>query len=260
MNLINQQTMLPKLVQLAKNKRHNILISGIKECGKTYMAKLYAKELNIEDFQIVESKMSSVKTAMENCLNINSPIVLCIENLDLGVNSVSYAILKFLEEPTENVYIIVTCRNIKKIPNTILSRCTTLTLSPIAESDLVLYAKDHNNIQFLQVYRDSILWKCVKSISDVDILINLNKYQIDYFKKFPEILSSKDPVSNMIYKLQKFPDGTSTPIEIVIRYLMYSITSNIVFDACHECLMSLSYGKLGIHAILAKFVFKIKYS
>lgn len=260
MNLINQQKVLPELINFANNKQHNILISGAKGCGKTYIAKLYAKELNIEDFQIVESKMSSVKDAMENCMNINSPIVLCIENLDLGVNAVSYAILKFLEEPAENVYIIVTCRNIKKIPDTILSRCTTLTLGSMVESDLVLYAKDCNNIQFSHIYKDSILWKCVKSISDVDILINLDTFQINYFKKFSEILVSKDSVSNLIWKLQKFPDGTSTPIEIVIRYLMYSITSNKLFDACHECLMSLSYGKLGIHAVIAKFVFKIKYS
>ena len=143
MNLINQQRVIPELTRFAENKRHNLLISGIEWCGKTYLAKLYAKKLNIDDFQIVESKISSVKDAIENCIHINTPIVLCIENLDLGVNAVSYAILKFLEEPSDNVYIVVTCRNIKRIPDTILSRCVTIALSPMVESDLVVYCHSY---------------------------------------------------------------------------------------------------------------------
>lgn len=259
MDLKNQQMIYPELVKFAEHKRHNILISGVEGCGKTYLAKLYAKELKIEDFQIVESKMSAIKNAIENCMHINTPIVLCIENLDLGVNAVSYAVLKFLEEPSENVYIVVTCRNVKGVPDTILSRCVTLTLSQMAESDLVVYAKEENAVKFLQIYKDSIFWRCAKSVEDVDIMLGLNSNQIEYIKGLQGILTSTEPVYNVIWKLHKFPDGTLTPINIVIKYLMYSTSSNKIFKACHKCLMSLSYSQIGIHAVLAKFVFEVKY-
>ncbi len=259
MNLINQQRVIPDLMKFAENKRHNVLISGCEGCGKTYLANLYSKKLGIDDFQIVESKMQSIKESIDNCLHLNTPIVLCIENLDLGVTAVSYAILKFLEEPAENVYIVVTCRNIKKIPNTILSRCVSLTLTNMAESDLISYAKQTNATQFAEIQKDINLWKCAKSISDVDILLNLNSQQIGYFKTLQSVVGSKDSVSNIIWKLQKFPDGTATPIELVICYLMYSTDSQMFLIACHNCLVALSDGKLGTHAVLAKFAFELKY-
>ncbi|MCM1226163.1 MAG: AAA family ATPase [Clostridium sp.] len=260
MNLINQQKVIPELAKLAESRRHNVLISGTEGCGKTYLARLYAKQLGIEDFIIAESKVSSVKEAIDTCMNLHTPIVLCIENLDLGVNAVSYAILKFLEEPSENVYIVVTCRNVKGIPDTILSRCVSLTLSPMAKTDILLYAKEQNAVQFAQVYKDRVLWECVKSIGDADKVLGLTALQISYFKNLQSLLNGKSTVSDIIWKLQKFPDGTAAPIEITIRYLMYSIKSSVVFTACHKCLTALSNGKIGTHAILARFVFELKYT
>lgn len=259
MNLTNQQRVISKLIQFAESDKHNVLISGTESCGKTYLAKMYAKHLGIADFKVIESKMSSVKEAIDNCVHLNTPIVLCIENLDLGVNAVSYAIFKFLEEPAENVYIVVTCRNIKGIPDTILSRCVSLTLTPMVESDLVSYAKQTNAAQLAEIQKDMNLWKCAKSISDVDRLLSLSPQQISYFRVLQSVLNSNENVSNIIWKLQKFPDGTPTPIELVIRYIMYSIESVVVFSACHDCLMGLSDGKIGAHAVLAKFAFEIKY-
>lgn len=259
MNLINQQRVIPELIKFAESDKHNVLISGTESSGKTYLAKLYAKYLDIADFKVIESKISSVKEAIDGCLHLSTPIVLCIENLDLGVNAVSYAILKFLEEPAENVYIVVTCRNIKGIPDTILSRCVSLTLNPMVESDLVSYARQTNAIQFAEIQKDMNLWKCAKSIGDVDRLLSLSSQQISYFRVLQSIFNSNEPVSNIIWKLQKFPDGTETPIEIAVRYIMYSIESVMVFSICHNCLMGLSNGKIGTHAVLAKLAFELKY-
>lgn len=260
MILRNQQDVMSDIQKLAAKRQHNILISGSEGCGKTYLAKLFAKEIGIDDFQIVESKVASIKESIDNCIGSTNPLILCIENLDTGINAASYAMLKFLEEPSDNIYIVITCRNIKRVPDTILSRCVTVALSHMEESDLVAYAKERNPEQLSSVQKDEILWRCARSIGDVDTLLNLNFQQMGYFKTLLSMLNSKESVSNIIWKLQKFPDGTSTPIEIVIRYLMYSIESETLFVHCHECLMSLSNGRIGTHAVLAKFAFEIKYT
>lgn len=260
MNLINQQNAISELIRLSEKRKHNILITGAKHCGKTYLAKLYANKLGIEDFQIVESKMNAVKDAIDACIRLNTSVVLCIENLDLGVSGVAYAILKFLEEPNENVYIVVTCRNLKRIPDTILSRCVSINVAPMIDSDLISYAKNTNPEQFLKIQNIGVFWSCVKSMIDVDMLLSLTPLQLDYIRSLQGLIGTKETVNSIIWKLQKFQDGTATPIEFVIRFLMHSIASEKIFNACHSCLTDIADCRLGLHAVLAKFAFEIKYA
>ena len=76
MILKNQRDVMPDIQKLAAKRRHNILISGPDGCGKTYLAKLFAREIGIEDFQIVESKVASVKESIDNCIGATNPLIL----------------------------------------------------------------------------------------------------------------------------------------------------------------------------------------
>lgn len=259
MMLKNQQEVMPDIQKLAAKRQHNILISGPEGCGKTYLAKLFAKEIGIEDFQIVESKVSSVKESIDSCVGVTNPLILCIENLDTGVSAVSYAMLKFLEEPSENIYIVITCRNVKRVPDTILSRCVTVSLSHMEESDLVAYAREKQPDRLSAIQKDEILWKCARSIGDVDKILEMTSTQIEYLHSLCGLFKSKDSVSGIIWKLQKYQDSTPTPIELVVRYLLYSNSDSRWFSACHRCLSALSDGRIGTHAVLAKLVFELKY-
>ena len=102
-----QMNALEELKELAKSDRHSILIEGFEGCGKSYLAHEYRRMLGIHDFCIVKSDMDSIRETIDSTTTTNSKIVLCIENLDCGVVNVSYALLKFLEEPQNNVYIVV---------------------------------------------------------------------------------------------------------------------------------------------------------
>ena len=258
MDFKNQQEALQDLSKYAEKHRQAILISGPEGCGKSYLAKQYGKLLGVTDFQIVETKIANVRETMDSCYQITNPVVLCIENLDLGVVGVSYTLLKFIEEPKQNIYIVITCRNIRQIPDTIVSRCVTINVPPIISSDLTAYADAKFSEELKLVKLDPILWQCMKSITDMRTLSKLTPEQIAYFKEICGFICDNTSVSNIVWKLQYFPDKTPTPINIIVRYLMYS---NAKWQRkCIDCLNTLAIGRLGTHAVLAKLVLELLYS
>lgn len=243
---------------LADANRHSILISGVDGCGKTYMARQYAHMLGIHDFQLIEPKVQNIKDTISDCYRITTPIVISIENLDMGMLSASYALLKFLEEPLSNVYIVVTCRNIKHIPDTIISRSNVITLAPPTSDDLVSYAKEIDSRQF-DMIKNMDIWGCARTFNDVDYILKLNSAQLNYFQSLPSILNSKESISSISWKLQKYPDGTATPIDLVIRYIMNTSSSEYIWKMGHECLQDMAMGRISTYAILAKFLLECKY-
>ena len=258
MELISQRAALEDLHRLADANKHSILIEGSEGCGKSYIAKQYATMLDIVDFQVVEPKVQCIKEAINSCYMIDNPIVLYIENLDIGVLAASYALLKFLEEPSSHVYIVITCRNLQNIPDTIISRSAVVTVSPPTGADLVTYATEKDSAQYLRLQNQAI-WKCARTFKDVETILELDSSKVEYFNKLVESLSKPDSVSNIVWSLQKYPDNTSTPIQLVIRYIMHTTKSNTIWNAGHECLRELSLGRISAHAVLAKFAFDLKY-
>ena len=257
MYMMNQQEAIIYLNNYAMKNRQAILISGPEGCGKTYLAKHYSELLNISEFHVVESKMDTIREVMTACAEISAPVVLCIENLDMAVMGVSYAILKFLEEPKHNIFIVITCRNIRQIPDTIVSRCVTIDVPPMIQEDLSAYAKSHYADKLDSIKDNETLWKCVKSISDMDLLSNLSADQISYIISTCGFITMDSSVSNIVWKLQNFPDKTPTPINVVVRYLMYSNASWQKW--CIKALDDMALGRLGTHAVLSKLVLELKY-
>lgn len=259
MDFIAQKASLEQLTQLAAVRKQSVLVEGIEGTGKSYLAKQYSKLLDIPDFQIVEPKVQLIKEMIAECTALGSEIVICVENLDLGVVGAAYAILKFLEEPIKNVFIVITCRNIKYIPDTIISRSAMVTVPPPTTIDLVNYGLKKNDISY-QLYKDKPIWKCVKTFNDVDTVLDLTNTDIAYFEELPKVLSGKDPIGNLIWTLQKYPDGRPTPLELVIRYIICISKSISIHTSGYSCLQDLSKGRISSHVVLAKFLFEYKYA
>lgn len=258
MVLKNQDIPLSELELLADGDCHNVLIDGSIGSGKSYLAKQYADMLGVSNFQIVESKISNVKEIMDMCIDIDSPIVVCIENLDMGVDAVSYALLKFFEEPSKNVYIVITCRNSKNVPDTILSRSAVVNLTPMSSDDITKYAQDKYSDQLNDV-KESLVWKSVKSISDVDTIMKLDFSKVKYFDTILDVMNSTDPVLSIVWKLQKFPDGSSTPMDLILKCAMLKTMGENAWCIIHNCLCTVETGRVGIHAALSKMVMEYKY-
>ena len=258
MNFICQKQPLTELNNLRLSDRHSVLIEGPAGCGKTYLAMQYARMLDIADFQVVAPKVDEIRSAIDACLSLNTRVVLCIENLDLGMLAASYTLLKFLEEPTPNVYIIVTCRNSQYVPDTIISRSTVVVCAPPVDSDLAGYALSVDKSRFEELLSDP-LWKCVSTFQDVKLVLGLSPDQLMYFHNLSTLVSFKDSISNIVWKLGHFEDNSETPVELVIRYVM-NLVGTIHAKRCGiSCLNDISGRRIAEHAVLAKFAFDMKY-
>lgn len=258
MNLICQNASISELKKLSSYGRHSLLIEGPAGCGKSYLAKQYASYLNISDFQIVDPNVQSIKSAIEECYRLETPIVLCIENLDKGVPAASYALLKFLEEPSSNVYIVVTCRNINNVPDTIISRSAVVTVSPPIDKDIESFALNRDSDKFNEL-KSNLLWKCVRTFNDVDYVLTMTPQQLDYFEHLKSLCSFKDSVSTIMWQLGHYSDNSETPLELVIRYISELCNNQFIRLTGIKCIAELSNSRIASHAVLAKFAFDCKY-
>lgn len=258
MKFNNQQDTLNQLRSLAEGNRHSIIISGPSGCGKTFLARQYSKLLSIPDFQIISPTVQSIRDCVEENLRVGSQIVLCIENLDTGILAASYALLKFLEEPSDNAYIIVTCRNLNRIPDTIQSRSSVIDVPPPNLADITQYAQS-KDIGLYSTISTLNVWKCVHTFTDVDMLFQIPKGKLEYIESLSEILDFKGSVTDIVWKLSHYPDNSDCPISIVLSYLVAIAPTKHIRDAAMQCMQDLALNRLGSVAVLSRFVFECKY-
>lgn len=256
MHLTNQKIPLESLSKYAESKKQVLILSGSSGVGKTYLAKEYRKMLDIPDFDVVDPKVDDIRQMMCESAQLESPMVVCIENLDLGVPAASYTLLKFLEEPRANVYIVITCRNLNRVPDTIISRAPVVSIPNITEADIESYAATLDSTKVESVKTDKTLWRCIKNFQDLDTLTAMPPQNLAYFKSLLDI-NAKQSVSAITWKMQKFPDGSQVPLEIAVRYMMYSNSSWTTY--CLAALNDLALGRIGGSAILSKLIFDLKY-
>ena len=169
-----------ELKRLAQSNRQSVLVEGPPGCGKTYLTQQYANTLNIDDFSIIQPKVADIREALDGCLSISNKVMLCIENLDLGQPASAYTLLKSLEEPLPHVYIVITCRNAKQVPDTIISRSAVINVGPPNDIDIDSYGKSKDAIKFANLCT-RLVWHCVRSFSEADAAFNMSIDEIAYY-------------------------------------------------------------------------------
>lgn len=258
MELQCQSKCVEDLKQFAERKRNSVIISGFKGLGKSYLARQYSDLLHIKEFYSVSPKIDDIRNLISQSVSLKSKIVVCVENLDLGVIESSYALLKFVEEPTDNVFIVITCRNLQRIPDTILSRCVMSNINPPSKQDIDNIAKAKDDIKYRQL-KNHVLWKCIGGFSDIDTLYEHSENLFTKIDEIQKLLTTNSAVSQITWKLGHYDDNKPTPIELIIRYIMEISNKPYVTKLGISAISDLNNGNVGSAAVLQNFVLNYKY-
>lgn len=222
MEFQNQKSAIYELKHLASADCHSILLHGESGCGKSWLSKKYQSMIKADDFIQLYAKMQDIKDFISNVYQFPSRAVVCIENIDCGVDGVAQAILKLLEEPPKNIYLIVTARHARNVPNTILSRTSTIFIQQFKFDDLLLYAKEKYGLKADSMKQDLYLF--CKNPDDVDYIMSLQQNDLEYIKVLSDHISSKNPVATTVWKIQQLPSGTKIPMQFIIRSLYNGVS------------------------------------
>lgn len=257
MKFKSQEKVLEELKLLAAYDRHSILIEGPRGCGKSYCSKQYAQYNNISTIHFIEPKVAEIKQALEDSMQLDEKHLICIENLDYGSNQASQSILKYLEEPTKNVYIVVTCVNKHNVSSTIPSRSCCLKLSNPTQDDLDLYGRSINAQKF-EVLVTYPVYKSCKSFVTLEYLLNSSLDKIDYYSNFADESFWNLTVDQITWNLSHYQDGSKCKLPLVLLTIFYHCHNSYIQTQCVKALQALESGRLSETAVLGKFVIDIK--
>lgn len=256
MNLRCQHEAYIQLEEVARDRKHSILISGSPGCGKSRFARFYSNLLGISDYIQIESKVDALRSAIDTCYSFNKDIVICVENLDSGVAGASYALLKFLEEPPIHVYLVITCTNLSGIPDTILSRCITINIDPPTRQDIDTYAKSQYESTY-EIFQPIL--PSLKSLNDVDFVSKYDKAKIQYILDLKSLIYAKSPINTIVWNLSHFSDNSELPIELAMNYILHVCNDTRIVKNCISCIRDLNLSRIPKHVILSRFVLECKY-
>ena len=254
----SQKEAIEELQRLASANRQSLMIVGPSGCGKSYLAQQYANMLNIDDFATIVPKVTDIREALDSCQTITNPVLLQIENLDLGVAAASYTLLKSLEEPLPHVYIVITCRSADNVPDTIISRSAVVNVSPPTNNDIDVYGKQKDTLKFNNV-ASRLVWQCVRSFSDADEVLQMSVDEIQYYESLAEICKFNDSVSNIVWKISHYDSNKECNLELAIRSIVELMHKPFITKCGIECIRDLNKGRIAQHAVLSKFVFNAKF-
>lgn len=146
-NLVLNSTSRAHLETYLSEPSHAMLLSGAVGVGLGTIAKTLAKQIaGAEVITInptIHNKQKTASINIDDIRNINTLIghrrtnklVIVIDDLESMTNDAPQAFLKLLEEPSSNVYYILTTHNLNKVPATILSRTQVISVLPASQSD-----------------------------------------------------------------------------------------------------------------------------
>lgn len=253
-----QSYAIEELKDLAQSKRQSLLIEGPPGCGKSYLSQQYANFVRIDEYHVTQPKVSEVRESLDKMMLISNPVVLQVENLDTGVLGASYALLKSLEEPLPYLTIIITCRNMQAVPDTIISRSAVVNVGPPTLDDLDAYGEETNKLKFLNA-KNRLVWKCVRSFTDANEVLQMTPDELNYYDSLSELCKCADSVSNLVWKLGHYDSNKECNVELAIRAVAELSHSTFVTKCSIDCIRDLNKSRIAPHAILSKFIFNIKY-
>lgn len=151
--LINKQTL--------DSFPHSLLLEGEKGAGKHLLCNYIQTHLALELLDITDQL--NFETINE-CYIRTQPYIYVIDTTKMSIKQQN-VILKFLEEPLTNAYIILLCTNRYNLLPTIINRCIVWKLQPYSKDVLQQFIPEQNNEQLLALARTPGQVKALMSIN-----------------------------------------------------------------------------------------------
>ena len=140
---MKQQEKLNSLIRdlTADTMPRSLILLGDRGCGKHTLVKEIGEKLSFDVVDISDS--ISLETIYFANTRVN-PTIYTINASDLTVKNEN-TILKFLEEPLDNTYIIILCESKSMLIETVLNRCVMWEFESYSREFLSEFVKDTEN-------------------------------------------------------------------------------------------------------------------
>ena len=235
--MIGQEHLLEKLKSYSlATLPHSILLVGDKGCGKHTLVKELSNHFKIDLLDISDSL--ELETLQE--ISLRSSSCLYVVDTNKITEKQQNVILKFLEEPTSNTYIILLATSKSILLDTIINRCVSFEFEPYSINQLLQFLPFEPDIEMLVEYCHTpgqVLNMKVDEIKEMielcdNIISNIGKTRFpNIFKISSKVLSEKDNEYRLdvFYNilLERLMNCFCNSSNIVYRD-MYNICSNAV--------------------------------
>ena len=127
---------------------HTLLINGLCEgAGEHLVASYVAEHLGLQSDEITDKLSAEL---IDDIYTKPEPIVYIIDTVKLSIKDQN-VILKFIEEPLKNAYVILLCDNIYDLIPTVVNRCVVWSLECYTPAVLKSFMQEGESKQVLAI-------------------------------------------------------------------------------------------------------------
>lgn len=152
--MIGQKELIDKTI---KNMYPFSLVVAGKHNGKKMFCKEIANKLNYPYIEVGRG-IDNIIEMINDINNKQFNRIYLIYDIETYNFRALEAVLKIVEEPPKNCYIIATCNNLTKLKNTIINRAYIIQLNHYRSFELINYIKDKNYNIFEVDYLNSFIY------------------------------------------------------------------------------------------------------
>lgn len=196
-----------RLVRIIDNYIENnsfprsLLLEGPWGCGKHTLVKEISEKLNLEIQDITD--LLTLET-LDNISISTFPKIYLIDTYSISIREQN-VILKFLEEPLKNSYIILLCTSKNKLIETVVNRCMCLSFESYTQEELKVFLSKNISTEILEL-ADTPGMLIRFQTSPVENMISLSKQIFEKIRvasysnilSIPNKLYYKEPKENLL--------------------------------------------------------------